>query len=378
MTTHGIQQGHLAAITLISQPAIAQLVNHGIWPKRNPDGVRQQISLFLSNKGIDPANAFEAVQAKETACTGIQPKANKEGDDTMLPKKYVLKPETKKHFGLFLNPFADEAMKSAEDVFLTPDARYVREALFQTALHGGFMAIIGESGAGKSTLRRELIERIKHSGKDIIVIEPYIIAMEDDDNKGKTLKAASIVEAILTAVSPGKKVMRTPEARFRQLHEALKEGGHERNHVLIIEEAHSLPLPTLKHLKRFFELENGFKKLLSIILIGQPELKDRLSGRWREVREVSQRCETIELAPLDKHLEAFLAFKFERVGKPVAEVLDESAFDAIRASLANYGGDGVPSRVYPLAVSNLVIAAMNAAAELCMPTVTNEVFKNLK
>ena len=39
-------------------------------------------------------------------------------------------------------------MQGADDVFTTPDIRYVREALYQTARHGGFMAVIGESGAG--------------------------------------------------------------------------------------------------------------------------------------------------------------------------------------------------------------------------------------
>ncbi|XLM22759.1 AAA family ATPase, partial [Chromobacterium piscinae] len=89
-------------------------------------------------------------------------------------------------------------------------------------------------------------------------------------------------------------------------------------HCLVIDEAHSLPIPTLKHLKRFFELELGFKKLLSIILIGQPELKVKLSERDAAVREVVQRCEMVELAPLEGgRLEEYLKFKLERMNKPV-------------------------------------------------------------
>ncbi|MFP4733744.1 AAA family ATPase, partial [Pasteurella multocida] len=85
-----------------------------------------------------------------------------------------------------------------------------------------------------------------------------------------------------------------------QLHRVLKDSARAGNqHVLIIEEAHSLPVPTLKHLKRFFELEDGFKKLLSIVLVGQPELKLKLSERNFEVREVVQRCEIVTLEPLD-------------------------------------------------------------------------------
>ncbi|MBN5381487.1 AAA family ATPase [Serratia marcescens] len=380
MQEHGIDQQMVADAAQVSQPTISQIVNHGIWPKRRTAEVRQSISQFLTARGLDTAGAFEEVQAADTARTNVSQQANKEGDDNMLLAKQVLHPATRKHFGLFRDPFADDALQGSEDVFTTPDIRYVREALFQTARHGGFLAVVGESGAGKSTLRRDLIERINRENAPVIVIEPYIIAMEDNDNKGKTLKAASIAEAIINTIAPLEGVKRSQEARFRQLHRVLKDSSNAGySHVLVIEEAHSLPLPTLKHLKRFFELENGFKKLLSIVLVGQPELAMKLSERNQEVREVVQRCEVVELLPLDTQLEAFLTFKFDRAGKPVKEVLDASATDAIRARLSNNigGRKGVVSLLYPLAVSNLTIAAMNLAAQIGVPVVNADVIKGI-
>ncbi|BEO47276.1 TPA: AAA family ATPase [Serratia marcescens] len=380
MQEHGIDQQMVADAAQVSQPTISQIVNHGIWPKRRTKEVRESISQFLAARGLDTAGAFEEVQAADTARTSISPHAPTEGDDNMLLAKQVLHPATKKHFGLFRDPFADDALQGSEDVFTTPDIRYVREALFQTARHGGFLAVVGESGAGKSTLRRDLIERINRENAPVIVIEPYIIAMEDNDNKGKTLKAASIAEAIINTLAPLEGVKRSQEARFRQLHRVLKDSSNAGySHVLVIEEAHSLPLPTLKHLKRFFELENGFKKLLSIVLVGQPELAMKLSERNQEVREVVQRCEVVELLPLDTQLEAFLTFKFDRAGKSVKEVLDASATDAIRARLSNNigGRKGVVSLLYPLAVSNLTIAAMNLAAQIGVPVVNADVIKGI-
>ncbi|BCZ41299.1 TPA: AAA family ATPase [Serratia marcescens] len=380
MQEHGIDQQMVADAAQVSQPTISQIVNHGIWPKRRTAEVRESISQFLAARGLDTAGAFEEVQAADTARTYISPHAPTEGDDNMLLAKQVLHPATKKHFGLFRDPFADDALQGSEDVFTTPDIRYVREALFQTARHGGFLAVVGESGAGKSTLRRDLIERINRENAPVIVIEPYIIAMEDNDNKGKTLKAASIAEAIINTIAPLEGVKRSQEARFRQLHRVLKDSSNAGySHVLVIEEAHSLPLPTLKHLKRFFELENGFKKLLSIVLVGQPELAMKLSERNQEVREVVQRCEVVELLPLDTQLEAFLTFKFDRAGKSVKEVLDASATDAIRARLSNNigGRKGVVSLLYPLAVSNLTIAAMNLAAQIGVPVVNADVIKGI-
>ncbi|MBE0328527.1 ExeA family protein, partial [Klebsiella pneumoniae] len=264
MKQHGIEQTEVAAAAAVSQPAVSQLINHGIWPKRRPEEVRQKIMNFLASRGLgqDLSRAFDEVLAAESASTSVPQQAKNEEDENMLLAKQVLNPVTKKQFGIFRDPFADDAMQSSEDVFTTPDIRYVREALYQTARHGGFMAVIGESGAGKSTLRRDLIERIHRENTPVIVIEPYIIAMEDNDNKGKTLKAASIAEAIISTIAPLENVKRSQEARFRQLHRVLKDSSNAGySHVLVIEEAHSLPLPTLKHLKRFFELEHGFKKL---------------------------------------------------------------------------------------------------------------------
>lgn len=297
----------------------------------------------------------------------------------MLLAKQALFPATKKHFSLFNNPFTDE-VRSAEEVFSSPDVRYVREALFQTARFGGFMAVVGESGAGKSTLRRDLIERINHDGLPVIVIEPYIIAMEDNDLKGKTLKAAHIAESIINTLAPLESVKRSPEARFRQLHRVLKESARAGNqHILIIEEAHSLPVPTLKHLKRFFELEDGFKKLLSIVLIGQPELKQKLSERNFEVREVVQRCEIVELAPLDNCLEEYVAWRLKAVGRKTADIFDRDALDALRNRLVmtNSRAKTQHSLLYPLAVGNLITGAMNLAAELGAPLVTADVIKGV-
>ncbi|MFC3873343.1 MULTISPECIES: AAA family ATPase [Neisseria] len=142
---------------------------------------------------------------------------------------------------------------------------------------------------------------------------------------------AAIAEAILAAVAPNVSPKRSPEARFAQIHRALAESAKAGNkHVLVIEEALSLPIPTLKHLKRFFELKHGFERLLGIVLIGQTELAQKLSENNPNVREVVQRCEVVTLLPLtDGKLEGYLKHKFARVGADYSKVLDQSAIDAV-------------------------------------------------
>ena len=364
--------------------SVAQLVNHNQWPKSmSAESIKEKVQGFLQKRGASQEaidTAFEV--AGSARCSApVSQGATQSVEEIMLLRRQGLFPAAKKHFGLFRDPFSDD-VQSHDDVFVSPDIRYVRETLFQTAKHGGFVAITGESGAGKSTLRRDLIDRIDRESQPIIVIEPYVLGMEDNDQKGKTLKAAHIAEAILNTVAPLENVKRSPEARFRQLHRVLRDSRRAGNsHVLIIEEAHGLPIPTIKHLKRFFELEDGFKKLLSIILIGQPELKLKLSETNHEVREVVQRCEVVELAALDTRLEEYLKFKLERVGKPVGEIIDASGIDALRAKLtvSNNRRDrrDTVSLLYPLAVGNLLTASMNLAAEIGAPTVTADVVREV-
>ena len=359
-----------------SKTALVNAVVHGKWPKKDAALLREKLRQYFETNGADiPAG----LRNPETA-PATHPKESEDND--MLLRKATLTQAAKQHFGLFKDPFNDE-IREAADVFLTPDVRYVREAMFQTACHGGFVAVVGESGAGKSTLREDLQDRINREGKQIIMIEPYVLAMEDNDIKGKTLKAVHIAEAVLAAVAPNVSPKRSPEARFAQIHRALTESAKAGNkHVLIIEEAHGLPIPTLKHLKRFFELKSGFERLLGIVLIGQTELAQKLSENNPNVREVVQRCEVVTLLPLtDGKLAGYLKHKFERAGGDIAKVMDESAIDAIadRLTVRSRTAKGAEqhSLLYPLAVNNLVSAAMNQAAELGFDIVDADVVKGV-
>ena len=380
----GISQRQLAHQLGVSPTTVSKVLNDNYWSVGDIEQFKQRLEKVLIELGV--SLPIEVLLTEETVGESLTteptvsaPKStNQYEDDSMLLAKQALFPATKKHFGLFRDPFAEE-IRSVDDVFSSADVRYVREALFQTAKHGGFMAVFGESGAGKSTLRRDLIDRINSENAPVIVIEPYIIAMEDNDQKGKTLKAAHIAEAIISTLAPLENIKRSPEARFRQLHKVLKDSSRSGySHVLIIEEAHSLPVPTLKHLKRFFELEDGFKKLLSIVLVGQPELKLKLSERNVEVREVVQRCEVVELAPLDSELENYVAFKLAKQGKQISDIFADDAFLAVRQRLtATTRNKTTTSLLYPLAVSNLLTASMNMADSLGIPKVNADVINNV-
>lgn len=299
----------------------------------------------------------------------------------MLLRRQSLFPDTARHFKLARNPFVHD-VQCLDDVFMSSDIRYVREAMYATARHGGLMAVCGESGSGKTVLRRDLLDRLSREGKPVLVIEPYVLGMEDTERLGKTLRSTHIAEAILRTVVPLETVASSPEARFRQVHRALAESKRAGNsHVLIIEEAHDLSTPLLKHLKRYLELTEGLSSLLGILLIGQTELGVKLSESNPQVREVVQRCELVELPPLrGGALPDYLRHKFARVGADLDKVITEDGIEALRERLtgpADQRGRNAKSLCYPLAVGNFVIAAMNTAADIGVPVVNAEVIRNV-
>lgn len=370
--------------TPYSRTAIAHILNRGYTPSRdNWEGIKHQIETVIGQRGATRAEIESAWEVDDNnarwkhkpACFNAPetPSDDDEEDTTRIAPE-MLSPAAKRHFALFRDPFQDD-VQGPDDIYLAADQRYIREAMFQASRQGGWlMAVVGESGSGKTTLRRETIDRLIREALPVIVIQPKAIDKTQ-------LNARHICEAILFDLSPNIKPKRSLEALSRQVEKALTDSGRAGySHVLIIEEAHDLLIQTLKYLKRFWEMEDGFKKLLSIVLIGQPELRDKLDERrYPDAREVIRRCEVLDLKPLDAGVGDYLRLKFSRIGADLGAVFDGDAIDALRLRLTEMGRgprrDTTISMTYPLVVNNLATRAANAAAAMGAPRVTADIVK---
>lgn len=383
----GMSQRDLARDARLSKSTLSRIVQ-GQWPVRGAIQARANLQECLTKRGATPAQLLalftrhekKLAPASSDLAGAVPPEvpvSETTKEETMLLQNQSLTQDTRKHFSMPRNPFMDD-VQSPDDVYQTASVRYVRATLTDCANHHGFVAIVGESGSGKTTLAEDLEERIRAEAKDILIIRPYVLAMEANDIKGKTLKSSHIAEAIASALDPELTMKRSPQARFKQVHDLLKASRKSgRRHLLVIEEAHCLPIATLKHLKRFLELKDGMQRLIGVALIGQPELRERLGSQNADVREVMQRCEVVELEPLDGELEGYLRHKFARVGLKYETVFAPDAADAIRARLIHRPRGGKPSdarsQCFPLVVNNLVCRAMNAACRAGWPQVDAQV-----
>ena len=396
LTQLGLTQSDLVKSLRLTRSTVSRMVQTGDWPARGAAQVRDEVVAYLTMQGAtklalktlpgvgqatptNPANklAPASVQPAEAESPGALLSNVTPKEDPMLLQNEALTPEAKDHFGLLRNPFVDD-IQSCADVYQTQPIANVRAALLDAALNHGFIGVVGESGSGKSTLAEDLEERVKADKRDIIIIRPYVLAMEANDNAGKTLKSSQIAEAIAHALDPRLKVRSSAQARFTQVHDLLKASRNTgTRHLLLIEEAHCLPTATLKHLKRFLELKDGMRRTLGVALVAQPELLRLLNSNNGEVREVMQRCELVTLPPLDKDLEGYLRHKLRNSSASFDAVFAKDAIDAIRQRLIYMPRDGkakdAQSQCYPLMVNNLVCRAMNAATKAGWPTVDAQV-----
>lgn len=401
---HGISHPALAAEIKqakdvpLSRTAVNQILNHAYFPRSVPeDDIKAQIVAALQARGVPAAELADIWEPEgDDRFRHQQPVGAHVGKPSPKPVGFsrnrlslvktapdfepleiqMLSPQAKRHFKLFRDPFQND-INGPEDVFQSDAQRYVVEAMLQTALVGGITAVIAESGAGKSTLRKLLQFRVTSERQNIRLIFPRSLDK-------KKLSTGAICTAIINDIEPEAKVMSSLEAQARQVERALIASARASfKHVLMIEEAHDLSIQTLKYLKRFYEIEaeDGFGRMLSIVLVGQPELKTKLdANRYPEAREFINRCEIATLDPLHNQVGAYLKHKFGRCGIDITTICEDGAFDAIRDKWTRIdpATRAVKTQLYPLIVNNTVTRAMNKAAELGLPIITADLIKELK
>lgn len=178
------------------------------------------------------------------------------------------------YFGLKESPFS-----------IAPNPQYLymsdrhREALAHLMYgiqgDGAFILLSGEVGTGKTTICRCLLEQIPNQVDTAFILNPKLTAAE-----------------LLAAACDDLKIDYPENASIKVLTDQinaylLEAHARDRRTVLIIDEAQNLSIEVLEQLRLLTNLETNQRKLLQIILLGQPELLGLLSRP--ELRQLSQR-----------------------------------------------------------------------------------------
>src|SRR5271166_221903 len=179
-------------------------------------------------------------------------------------------------FGLSEKPFA-----------ITPDPRYLylSERHAEALAHllygineaGGFIQLTGEVGTGKTTVVRSLLSRLPQHADVAVIMNPRITPAEF---------LLTICEELGVGIAGSERdsVKQMVDALNRRLLEAHAEG---RRVIVIVDEAQNLSSEVLEQVRLLTNLETSTQKLLQIILIGQPELRELLDRT--DLRQLAQR-----------------------------------------------------------------------------------------
>ena len=179
-------------------------------------------------------------------------------------------------FGLSEKPFA-----------ITPDPRYLylseRHAealahlLYGINESGGFIQLTGEVGTGKTTVVRTLLSRVPHHADVAVILNPRVTPVEF---------LLTICEELGLGIADSDRdsVKQMVDALNRRLLAAHAEG---RRIIVIVDEAQNLSAEVLEQVRLLTNLETPTQKLLQIILIGQPELRELLDRT--DLRQLAQR-----------------------------------------------------------------------------------------
>lgn len=245
---------------------------------------------------------------------------------------------------------------------LTPDPDYLflsanhQEALghllFGVKEGSGVVVITGEIGAGKTTLLRTLVRNLDSNTIIAYIFNPALSAVE--------LLQTINAELGLPSASTSKKELIDALNRF-----LLEQQAAQRRVVVIVDEAQDLDPGVLEQLRLLSNLETEREKLLQIMLVGQPELRDILARP--ELAQLDQRV-TLRwhLGPLDKDETA--AYIHHRI-RVAAEGREPAQFTSSALAVVYRISRGIPRLVNVLCHRALLIGYTREERRIDRPTI---------
>lgn len=182
---------------------------------------------------------------------------------------------------------------------------------------GGFVLLTGEVGTGKTTISRRLMENLPENTQAAFILNPTLSSQE---------LLATICDELKIRYRKTGATLKTLTDKIQQ--KLLKNHNEDTNTLLIIDEAQHLQPEVLEQLRLLTNLETNTKKLLQVILIGQPELQQLLQRR--DLRQLAQRITArYHLLPLNRQeVDQYLKHRLS-VAKCFRNVFDKSAVNAI-------------------------------------------------
>ncbi len=242
------------------------------------------------------------------------------------------------HFGLNRPPFK---ITPDTSLFFEGNQRGAALDALLYAIHSGegIIKVVGEVGSGKTMLCRMLEVRLSNDVDVIYIANPslspdnilHVIAHELNLDVNNEMSKVDVMQKI-------------------QAH-LLKKHASNRQVVLFVEEAQSMPIETLEEIRLLSNLETDQNKLLQMVLFGQPELDEKLSQpHIRQLKERITHSFNLSPFPPDDTLK-YLNFRLRAVGYTGPDVFNKKT-----AGVVKKYSDGLTRRINILADKSMLAA----------------------
>ena len=242
------------------------------------------------------------------------------------------------HYGIKELPFT--LTPNTSYFFGLPSHKEAIQVLLTTLKTGeGFIKVTGEVGTGKTLICRKLLNELPDHFVAAYIPNPYLTPTE------LRRAVASELDVLLTDHTDQQEFTQRIQQRLIRIHQQNK------GVVLIIDEAQALPVESIEALRLITNLETESRKLLQVVLFGQPELNDKLS--LPELRQLKQRVTfsyTLKLMDSDQ------VYQYVKHRMNVAGYRGGDLFDRKCCALIFKASEGTPRIVNVLCHKALMLA----------------------
>jgi MSHA biogenesis protein MshM len=242
------------------------------------------------------------------------------------------------HFGIKELPFT--LTPNTNYFFGLPSHKEAIQVLLTAVKTGeGFIKVTGEVGTGKTLICRKLLNALPAHFIAAYIPNPYLTPTE------LRRAVASELNVVLTDHTDQQEFTQRIQQRLIRIHQENK------GVVLIIDEAQALPIESIEALRLITNLETESRKLLQVVLFGQPELNDKLS--LPELRQLKQRITfsyNLQLMDGDQVYQ-YVKHRMKVAGYPGSDLFDRQC-----CSLLFKASKGTPRIVNVLCHKALMLA----------------------
>lgn len=242
------------------------------------------------------------------------------------------------HFGLREAPFS--ITPDTSFFFTSPHSQEALNTLLVAARNGeGFIKITGEVGTGKTLLCRKFMATLGEDFVTAYIPNPYL------EPRALMLALADELAIVLDKDVDQHKLLKALTLRLMEL------AAQDKRVLLCLDEAQAMPVESMEALRLLTNLETEKRKLLQIVLFGQPELDRKLE--LDSIRQLAQRITFhYQLSPLSRDdLDYYLEHRLRVAGFTGARLFSRGAVSRLFAA-----SGGIPRLVNIMAHKALMVA----------------------